>query len=132
MRSIGLFAVACSLFSACANQPDDEALNGVDVSGKADGIAAVGTYQLGSASKADGDIVALELFDDGSYVRLRCYGPKCALKVPETDQYKVISGASGKTYLLFEQFVWIDADAGTEDHKLLDMYEARVTSGGLE
>ena len=127
-----MVAMACA---ACATGAGDD---NVDVDGEAlnataDAVSGtfVGLYATSSSLVLQsGDISNLELRADGSYVRMRCYHPGCALAVPETDHYDTYSNSSGKTYLRFYSFR-ADVDAHgerTETRAVADVYEMVRTS----
>ena len=114
-----------AVMTACVGDSNDEA-EGEDIDGKADGISLVGTYVLPSGGTANYDMPSLQLVSGGSYVRVRCYGARCAKKVPETDRYRAVRNpTTGKLYLRFERFAWTDFANRESEQLLADSYEVK-------
>jgi hypothetical protein len=97
------------------------------------------------AVASDGDVRQLRLYADGTYVRLRCYGPSCGAAVAETDRYTAFR-SSGKTYVEFWSFERVlvpgpppkikgGAPSPPEhiDHPVVaDVYEIKATGSSIK
>ncbi|HUS33468.1 MAG TPA: hypothetical protein VMZ53_33430 [Kofleriaceae bacterium] len=102
--------------------------------GKEDSAAYLGQFRSHATRHYNGDVPALELRADGSYIRARCYHASCALQVAETDHYDTYTSSSGKSYIRFWSFTAVrDADDNlTHDARIADVYEVRTFSHGIQ
>lgn len=102
---LSLLLFSCA--AGCSSAPTEEVDDTSDElsSKKTTSLAALAdtSWVSTSTSADDGDVIALRLFADGSYVRLRCYQAGCAEAVPETDHFTAFT-SKGKTYIEFWSF----------------------------
>jgi hypothetical protein len=120
--------VACG----ASDRSSDDLAGATNITGKADGASFTGTFVNTASSHDDGDILSLQLAGDGTYVRVRCDGPGCAQQVTEADAYVAVRATSGKTYVEFERFRWVDQNAGTTEEDVVDTYEVKASDPGIE
>lgn len=134
MRATGYSMLLTIVLSACAtNAPGDDAVDGAfDLSGKADGPSFAGTYQEVGGGARKGDLPFVQLHDDGTYVRLRCYTTNCTKTTPETDRYTTFENPdTHKQYVIFGRFVWTDFDNRESRVDPYDAYEVRHDGANL-
>ena len=148
-----LSSLAATGCASAAPDPEtvDDSVDALTAHTPASTAAFEGESWVATSSAAhDGDILALRLYTDGSYVRLRCYGSGCAQAVAETDRFTAFR-SRGKTYVAFDSFVRVlvppppakapppgvpaKPAAGPEwDNSpvVADTYEIRSAGGGIK
>jgi hypothetical protein len=131
MRIASLSVLLTLAITSCATSPEDDNAEGEDLDGKADGISLVGNYVMPGGGHYNNDVPSLSLGADKTYARVRCYGASCAKRVRESDHYQAVKSSSGKIYLRFDRFVWVDHDTFSTAQKLADSYEVKLTSTGI-
>lgn len=104
------------------------------VDSKADAASFAGMYQAHTTHHYNGDIPALELRADGTFVRSRCYHASCAMQEPETDHYDTYTSSSGKQYVRFWSWTPVRDGNGdlTPSTTIGDVYEIRTFSHGVQ
>jgi hypothetical protein len=130
--------VLCLLLVGCAAGPDPDDAEAeaapAQLDGKADAAAFVGLFQSHATHHYNGDIPALQLRSDGTYVRAHCVTTNCTKNLAETDHYDTYVSSSGKSYIRFWSWTPVRDDDGnlTRNTLISDVYEVRTFSHGIQ
>lgn len=127
--AVALVLAACGTSAA----PDDSAAETAapDFGGKADAPAPSygGLYHIAKTTWYANDITDLQLRDDWTYVRARCYYASCAEQIAQTDKFDFVT-TSGHQYVRF----WSERLAAdlTPTPVIDDVYEIRSAATGIQ
>jgi hypothetical protein len=134
MRRWLSFALLTMVVSSCmVGEDEDQDATEVQLSSLTADVATtlLGKFQLADGGQQAFDLPNLNLQNNGIYVRVRCYHAACAEPVAETGQFKLVKTSTGKTFVRFYRFAWVNQAAGTTTEQVVDAYEYRKTASGL-